>query len=564
MDYRILINNIDYTNYLSLPFNVNKKNDSTLLVAAVNLINTDKSDKFFQTDEVELHIDSDIYYLIVASDSISVVKDVYTTNGKKYNHGLQLIDRAKLLDFYNLPSMAISMHDSSYVLFNKDLLDEPTTTNIPTNVSSLSALYPDWKNDEYFPDNNGMEAVVFKSTNIVIAPDIKESPLVISNSNIKKLYTSTEISKTNDSITFTTDKRPMLKYSTRWHTNEKILGIFDNHKYGWQSITATTYLYKLKINGTYSNGTNNAIAYSNEFPISDISISVPIKNGIFPANVKSGKFKISIEFDPVVSNVVKNIHPFIAYFKQTPMNTPSETEMSNALNLLFNTLKSSSNAYESKVEWPEIEVVDTETPDVKRLNYNCVDACNKIFSQVHSIDANDTVNSPKFSLDTTKSSYTILYNTMMPEISFNKNTLSEILKTIGKLINGIPRLTKDNKVYFDILTDVIDNPEHNDDPNILYATNSSLENYANTMVSDVSNLIPLETEKSYSYWPAKGTWGKYLSADAGAIMMPDNAAIKIENCINGGIYKIINFNVRMYSRITLIEYCILYREMIEM
>ena len=48
MRYSVKIDNTDWTNYIALPFDMNKKNDSTLLTGSLNIVGTDKSNKFYQ------------------------------------------------------------------------------------------------------------------------------------------------------------------------------------------------------------------------------------------------------------------------------------------------------------------------------------------------------------------------------------------------------------------------------------------------------------------------------------------------------------------------------------
>ena len=102
MEYKVEIAGVDYTQYLSLPFNINRKNDSTLMTATLNLVNTKKADKFFQYDEVKITVDNtDLYNFVVATDEIDAVKDAFHTGQFLYNHGVQIIERFKIIEGMN-------------------------------------------------------------------------------------------------------------------------------------------------------------------------------------------------------------------------------------------------------------------------------------------------------------------------------------------------------------------------------------------------------------------------------------------------------------------------------
>lgn len=531
MEYKVEIAGVDYTQYLSLPFNINRKNDSTLMTATLNLVNTKKADKFFQYDEVKITVDNtDLYNFVVATDEIDAVKDAFHTGQFLYNHGVQIIERFKICETYNLPSFSISRHDTSYVSFNYD------------NISQKSSVQSGAIGE------SGPVSYLFKTDNKLIAFDINKTPLKFKEiPKIKSLYNSSDTVDNKESIAIALDNPPTITYSRNVYVRTTGMWWWKKDVYEWRDVQLNSFMFRFCVSGTYvKDGKTNDFFYSTHFDTSQ-TLSFRLFGGhLMPSNIESGKFSIYVEFNPDQPVLARRLY-WQATSTDNLRNVPTEDECTLGLNGFLSTLRSN-GYYNTRVTLTDIEVKKEVDPlEVKALNYNAGTACEKAFDLVDAIDINSG-NSPRFSLDRTKPSYAKLCATPMPEMIFEKNNLAEILRKIGKLFNGIPRITADNKVYYDLLTDVVDNPNHNDDTSLLYTTNSSIQNYATTMVSDVSNLIPSEVEKTYSYWPAKNSWGKYLSADQTAWLCPDNAAIRLDNAKDGGIYRIIEFNIRGWNK----------------
>ena len=533
MRYSVKIDNTDWTNYIALPFDMNKKNDSTLLTGSLNIVGTDKSDKFYQYSEVEIIIDdTEVNNFIVASDSVTAVRDATRPGKFKYNHGVQIIDRFKLCETYNLPSFSISRHDAEYVpLISNVTITKNEVPDTGTFPSAYSYPIKTDNNIEFYPFSSKLVLGQLPAT-------------------LKTTYGQNETVNNNNYVTIQAISLPKINFQRLIKYKESWMGIFHPYKKEWIDYEIQDYLYKMTITGTYKHKGSNTTEthnYSKLFPKSG-EITLSLFDGVsLPSNVETGIFNIKFSFDPdidALARLVSEVSNNTGNYNNGNDSKISYYEAFTKIQSLVSEMKAN-NYYKTDIELAPIQVTSANLSEPK-LNYSGVDACEKAFRLVHPIDTSSS-DTPIFSLDKTKPSYNILQTLSMPEIVFEKNTLAEVLKSIGRLISGIPKLTADNKVYYDILTEVIDNPDHQDNTNIPYEISSSIENYATTIVSDVSNLIPSYTERNYSYWPAKGAWGKYLSVDQTPWLCPDNAAIRIDNAKDGGIYRLIEFNIRGWN-----------------
>lgn len=140
----------------------------------------------------------------------------------------------------------------------------------------------------------------------------------------------------------------------------------------------------------------------------------------------------------------------------------------------------------------------------------------------------------KFSIDPVITAITS--NMKCPDLTFSGgNYLYDVLETIGREFNGIPRLLEDNIITFDILD------EYNSaltgingwrDDEILSARAIELDKASSGYISRLSNMVP---EEDITIYPAPGMW-QYARGDADSTATVDieNLSIKVDK----PIYKI--------------------------
>ncbi len=135
-----------------------------------------------------------------------------------------------------------------------------------------------------------------------------------------------------------------------------------------------------------------------------------------------------------------------------------------------------------------------------------------------------------------------------PEMTItNGMNMLEVLYELGKEFNAYPRLIKDNgyKLTFDVLENPRDNSTY-EDGDELETEESNMTNYANVLVSNVSNMTSAERTKIY---PGINRWIScrsdpnevVLKESNMSILVDDNinylVKVKVKNCIVGALNK---------------------------
>ena len=135
-----------------------------------------------------------------------------------------------------------------------------------------------------------------------------------------------------------------------------------------------------------------------------------------------------------------------------------------------------------------------------------------------------------------------------PEMTItNGKNMLEVLYELGKEFNAYPRLIKDNgyKLTFDVLENPRDNSTY-EDGSELETEESNMTNYANVLVSNVSNMTSAERTKIY---PGINRWISCradpseitLKKENMSILVDDNinylVKVKVKNCIVGALNK---------------------------
>ena len=107
--YTIMIDGKDYSQYLSLPFNINLRADEAYNNASLTLIRTDIKYEFEPYTDVIIEVSNSNttyrYHMVVEEDS---VEEVYRLTKPFYNHRLTLIERTKILDGIYVPDFTIT------------------------------------------------------------------------------------------------------------------------------------------------------------------------------------------------------------------------------------------------------------------------------------------------------------------------------------------------------------------------------------------------------------------------------------------------------------------------
>lgn len=98
MNFKVLINNVDYTKYVPIPFDFQKALDESLDLGTIRLCYLDSGKPFSPLDTILIQISDEFgnqkeYSFFIATD---VVTEIISSN--KYNHDLSLIEQTKWLE----------------------------------------------------------------------------------------------------------------------------------------------------------------------------------------------------------------------------------------------------------------------------------------------------------------------------------------------------------------------------------------------------------------------------------------------------------------------------------
>lgn len=124
-----------------------------------------------------------------------------------------------------------------------------------------------------------------------------------------------------------------------------------------------------------------------------------------------------------------------------------------------------------------------------------------------------------------------LNNLKCPEMTItNGKNMLEVLYDIGKEFNAYPRLIKDNgyKLTFDVLENPRDNSTY-EDGSELETEESNMTNYANVLVSNVSNMTSAERTKIY---PGINRWISCRADPNDITLKKENMSILVDDNIN--------------------------------
>nr|DAH82895.1 MAG TPA: hypothetical protein [Caudoviricetes sp.] len=534
MNYTIMIDGVDYTRYLSLPFNINKfRNDAVYLQGSLFLTNTKKSTKFNQNDLVQIYINGEELDFRVAGDVITTNIDSFDKTFS-YSHSLTLVELVKDLDQHILPDFAVSLKEDEIeqVVVDAVKIEEHNANNFnigeylpPPQLLSqndfgvMNNFWMGSTNTPSFTYNN-------ISNQIVITDDKPSLTINFTNLSGPICFIGTYSVVVSKYVLYSIGSSKFNLYYKDLNTLVKTLyKTYDISTYQiWTGKPAIVTLPQ----GTTSVGFIDELGVEHYPPYKPyITIDMP--------NLPAGEYEFTLEPDYSIYNNSDFKAKFDSIARRTYF-TKEETDTA------YNSLKDRLNSLDKYYLSFNLKYVNDKIIKRKTL----ADVCNKAFNLVRTLNTSQTA---KYSLDQSRESYITLLNTQAPEFIFQKNNLYEVLREVGRNIHGIPKLTKDNKIYFQLLDSTQDNPNFDNDENELYKTSSTLENYATSMTTDVSNMVLADYKTLYDWWPYAGGWGKWGAGSAeSSLMYPDNAALRLDNCKNGGIYKVIEINVRNFRK----------------
>lgn len=123
MEFKILINNVDMTEYVPLPISEQLTLDESLDVGLIRLMYTDKANPFPPLTSVNIHISTGdnerILYYFISSDEVTEV-----VQSNKYNHSIMLIEQTKWLERFigrtkTVTNPLFKNYDKEYVFVKK-------------------------------------------------------------------------------------------------------------------------------------------------------------------------------------------------------------------------------------------------------------------------------------------------------------------------------------------------------------------------------------------------------------------------------------------------------------
>lgn len=176
------------------------------------------------------------------------------------------------------------------------------------------------------------------------------------------------------------------------------------------------------------------------------------------------------------------------------------------------------------ITYSNIEVISTTGDE---YIYSIKEGIEKVFSvakleeigQPYSFITLNANTSNKYSLDSLK----------CPEMTItNGRNMLEILYALGREFNALPRLNADNEIVFDVLENPEDNSTFNDGTE-LETEEANMTNYANVLVSNVTNMTSCERTKVY---PAINRFISCRTDPSEILLNESNMCILLDDNIN--------------------------------
>nr|DAF20234.1 MAG TPA: hypothetical protein [Caudoviricetes sp.] len=529
MNYKIIIDGIDYTNYVSLPIDINKfRVDSVYLQGSLYLSNTKKAEKFHQDDLVEIYIDNEEIDYKIAGDTITSVMNSFD-NSFLYSHSLTLVELIKDTDQYLLSDFSFSINDQEILSVNKESLKSNNVqfyNSYVLGATDLSELQNSFIENTLITQQPGyFSGQIVTTINKDAAPNYNIS---VSFNNISGLCYSfnTSIPFYGKSWSYFILQPVYFRVSYKLKTDTEFKTLKDEYIYSpdfKKAEDSKKYRIFNKLLEEYDDNIEPNLNFSFNLPKLD--------NGLYEFKIQQVADNLN---DPEVRAFVKYI-----ILGNPGASSITEGDIDRGLDKLYSDINNNPWTLTFEIEYRDVPESKTKTIS---------DVLNKAFKVVKQpIIKSDIEQTTIFKLDESKESYGVLSSTPTPEFIFQKNNLYEVLKDIGRVMNGIPRLTKDNKIYYTLLDSVSDNENFDNNTNELSKKSSNLENYASYISSNISNMVSLNE----IHYPYKDGWVKYSASSIDdSLIYPDNAALRIDSEKNGGIYRVKEVNVRNYSKKT--------------
>ena len=582
-EYKIFINNVDYSEYLVLPFSYNIRADQTYDNAAFTLDFTKVSEPFRPYTEVRIEIRNslgykDIIYHVIEEDS---VVEKYSLKEIFYTHNITTIERTKLLDGIMVPSFSVTNPAKSTVVTAytgttgkwEKLTEDYTGNGITGFGDSFISGYTTYISSLYYSGNNNSEiraSLDFAWRSQYSFDETEKVNTVANNSEIKLMVPYSKVAQAAAQAYSRYDKKVIFTVNKEHAVTADLYKSFDN---------VIQYYYR-----NSGDSTNNIIGYlicdresvqAKSFQIVD-STRFKVENG-YPyflikeeetlivgcRIVKPGDLYDSITY-PVngeykVLNYLKNIMyrslndlcDKIGYTKLAETSNITATSKDDYCNQIASLM-----VYRTKYE--DFHVNNPETYDATfeiNMNSTASGSTSVVLGANDYKRVKDVLEKAISLLPEDFGSFSIekiptsILNTIVSERIYNEKTLSEILFDLANLVNAYPELDDNNNILYEYLTP-LDNPLFADSTqNESFSINT--DNAVSTYVSNMSNVIntPTEYKEYYSYWPSKnsfahptGTLDNYsVTPDTSAIVINTNgiyylAKLEVTNCCNTASY----------------------------
>lgn len=534
-NYKIYIDEIDYSSYLQLPLSITKKIDETYDTATVILNFTDKNRPFKKNSLVKIDIytnnlnDGETYYFYINDDIVE--ESIKKENIIYYKHTLFLIETTKKADNIFIPGWSVTNHSDAEIIgndystwkgsnvfvdFNPPLNGAEYGGNIwwYTHLSQIKALSSRFRQKIFL--NERMNMNYTKGSDILLPSlSVEINPIdgYYINPNASGNYIN-GYQESNTILSWT--DWPVLNFQYNLELPCFI-------RYSIKEENALTYT-PIGITKMYQGKQTVIKSYNYNFSIAENN------KAFFNMGEELGSYDIRIQ--AVQYNREYDIDDILFTNLDTLSNGEITSTILDRLDQYSSIFTYSNNSFRTTFS---VQEAVTPKTTFKTLDF----ILNKIVNMIPEEYG-------KFTIDEAFLARVDAANTPIPDLVFGgvKN-LSEILFEIGKVVRSVPIISHNNVISFESYL-----PEDNENFDTLNELTNKLtgDNYSSGLVSDLKNIINIsdKAQTIYSYYPAKGKFVKCRAADSySAIVNPDNLAIIIENA-KQGIYAIKEVKVKNF------------------
>lgn len=490
MNYTITFDNVDYTDYLSLPFTETYALDESLDNAIVNLKQMAKSEPFKPYTKVIISYGDGTSTYYVAQDNVTKI-----VGGDYYNHEIALIEETKILE---------------KIVVDTNTITQPLFNDREQGYSVVSATYNDTrvgnaKNLTYSYEASKIQVtgysnftttsqyvgfyIIYNGEDTLVTSANKDNVGITPGTTVCYYFMKNYYVPTDFPVTFPTPEAIFKSYELRQQDPN-----YYNFNRNYQGFS-WSYIIKDVISGTVK------FSYSYSGYNANYSVSPQLSYGSGNNQLSLGSYIIEVVGNGREEGLL-GIYDYITMKKSLSFYVTDTDDSSKPL------------------DW----------------DYSITDTVNKLLTICETLRSIET---PRFSFNNAQAEK---YSTMRsPEFAFTRSTLKECLDQVGGYIHAIPRL-ENGIIYFDELGGTEEANINNEF--IGYTQTQDIEQYCTNIDTNVDNLVNISDTSGTITEPYSGG-GRTPRAESGIIRITDETAEietaypieKIEKLVVKAVYK---------------------------